>query len=186
MLGAAACSALISLACPQPSSAMPRYRLPFGEKGCGLGRKGREAHGSEGEYLETNPRYPLHLNHPKTEHGRNWGLGAGKGEQGAGSPPQLKNPSPCLWCVLGIPAGLSVPTLYLRHLSGISHQSAEAPGSEGLGQALLPLDWSDRSQGASGVPRAPWEPRSGHMHGRKRSHSARAGEVRAEDLTEGA
>lgn len=193
MLGTAACSALVSLPCPQPSSAVPRFCLPFGEKCCGLVGKGREAHGSERELLETSPRYPMQLNNPKTQHGRSSGLGAGRGELGAGrgelgpgSPSLLKNPSQRLPFVLGIPAGLSLPTLYLRHLSGISHQSAEAPGSEGSGQALFPLDWSDRSQGASGVPRAPWEPQSGHMHGRKQSHHPGAKEVRAEDLTEGA
>lgn len=146
----------------------------------------RAENGSERELLEKSPRCPLQLNNPKTQIGRSLGLGAGQGELGAGSPSWLKNPWQCLRCVLGIPAGLSLPTLYLRHLSGISHQSAEAPGREGSGQALLPPDWSDGSQGASGVPRAPWEPQSGHMCGRKQSHHARAGEVQAEDLAEGA
>lgn len=177
---------MLSSRLPALSPAVPRFCLPFGEKCCGLVGKGREAHGSERELLETSPRYPMQLNNPKTQHGRSSGLGAGRGELGPGSPSLLKNPSQRLPFVLGIPAGLSLPTLYLRHLSGISHQSAEAPGSEGSGQALFPLDWSDRSQGASGVPRAPWEPQSGHMHGRKQSHHPRAGEVRAEDLIDGA
>lgn len=72
----------------------------------------------------------------------------------AGSPLQPKEPSQVLqhlWRVFGIPAGPSLHTLYLRHLSGISHPRAEAPGSEGEGQALFPLDWLDRSHGASGV-----------------------------------
>lgn len=120
-----------------------------------------------------------------------WDQNEGSWEENGGSWEQvhlcgLKIHPQCLQCVLGIPAGLSLPTLYLRHLSGISHQSAEAPGREGLGQALLPPDWSDRSQGASGVPRAPWEPQSGHMHGREQSHHPRAGDVRAEDVAEGA
>lgn len=109
---------------------------------------------------------------------------------------QPKKPSQLLRCVLGIPARLSLPTLYLRHLSGISHPTAEAPGSEGSGQALFPPDWLDRSQGASGVPskvaawgrrvpRAPWEPRDGPMRRGKRGRSPGAGEVGAEDLTKG-
>lgn len=115
-----------------------------------------------------------------------WGLEQDKGSWEQVHLRGLKIYPQCLWCVLGIPARLSLPTLYLRHLSGISHQSAEAPGREGLGQALILPDWSDRSQGASGVPRAPWEPRSGHMHGREQSHHPRAEEARAEDVTEGA
>lgn len=58
----------------------------------------------------------------------------------------------CPRCVLGIPAGPRLPALYLRHLSGISHPSAEAPGSEGSGQALFPPDWLDRSRVPGAVP----------------------------------
>lgn len=151
-----------------------------------------------------SPSYPLRLNVPEysVQCARSSGAkgsGAGQGEQRAGSPLQPKKPSQLLqrlWCVLGIPTGPSLPTLYLRHLSGISHPRAEAPGSEGSGQALFPLDWSDRSRGASSVPsevavwgwhvpRAPWEPRDGPMCQGKRGRSPGAAEVRAEDLTKG-
>lgn len=152
MLGAAACSALISLVCPQPSSAMPGYCLLLGEKCCGLGGKGREAHRSERELLETSPRYPLQLNNPKTQHGRSLGLGAGQGELGAGSPSRLKN----LSTVSVVRAWDSSPAESPHPLSQafIWHQSPECRGARERGTGSGP----DPSGLVRQVPGSKWCP----------------------------
>lgn len=149
------------------------------------------------------PKLPLATQYPRTQCARGSGArgsGGGQGDLCAASPLQPKKPSQLMqhmWCVFGIPARPSLPTLYLRHLSGISHPSAEAPGSEGRGQAIFPQDRSDRSRGASGVPsmemaswgwcipRAPWEPRGGPVCWAKWGCSPGAGGVRAKGLTKG-
>lgn len=177
ILGAAACSALISLACPQPSSAVSGYCLLLGEKCCGLGRKGREAHRSERELLKTSPKYPLQLNHPKTQHGRSLGLGAKRGELGAGSPSRLKNPS----TVSVVRAWDSSRAESPHPLSQafIWHQSPECRGAipSGLVRQVPGSKWCP--QGSLGAPKWP--------HARERAEPpSQCGEVQAEDVTEGA
>lgn len=133
MLGAPACSALLSLACPQPSSAVPGYCLPFGEKCCGLGGKGQKSTWEREEIARKEPKAPIAVKQPQNNVPGARGLeqNEGRWEQNEGRWEQvhLRCLKIHLRCVLGIPGGLSLPTLYLRHLSGISHQSAEAPGS---------------------------------------------------------